>query len=237
MNLVDGSIALHTLRCQDRSAVAISVQYGQRISGVNEDGGALQAAVFNEREVRASAGLLMMFGFVAFFHALLDKDYLLLKIAAAYFLFEFLVRITVGIHRTPSGYIGHLMTRRYPAEWVSAKPKRFAWAMGAAISFAMVIITNAGITGYLPRTLCLICITLMWLESVLGFCVGCEIYRQLVKRGLAKDDPAYEVCAGGICEIPGAPRAATAGPTLALEPPVLAAGTSTFATEAPERTD
>lgn len=217
--------------------MAISIQYGQRISGVNADGGVLQAAVFNEREVRASAGLLMMFGFVAFFHALLDKDYLLLKIAAAYFLFEFLVRITVGIHRTPSGYIGHLMTRRYPAEWVSAKPKRFAWAMGAAISFAMVIITNAGITGYLPRTLCLICITLMWLESVIGFCVGCEIYRQLVKRGVASNDPAYEICAGGVCAIPTVSDIAASSPTLAMEPPVLPAATSAFATEAPNRSD
>jgi hypothetical protein len=217
--------------------VAISLEYGQRISGVNADGDALQAAVFNERVVRASAGLLMMFGFVAFFHALLDKDYLLLKIAAAYFLFEFLIRITVGIHRTPSGYIGHLMTRRYPPEWVSAKPKRFAWSMGAGISFAMVIITNAGITGYLPRTLCLICITLMWLESVLGFCVGCEIYRQLVKRGVASNDPAYEICAGGVCAIPTVSDAAAAGGALALEPHVVPAATSTFATEAPSRTD
>ena len=216
--------------------MAISLEYGQRISGVNEDGDALQAAVFNEREVRASAGLLMMFGFVAFFHALLDQDYLLLKIAAAYFLFEFLIRITAGIHRTPSGYIGHLMTRRYPPEWVSAKPKRFAWSMGAAISFAMVIITNAGITGYLPRTLCLICITLMWLESVLGFCVGCEIYRQLVKRGVASNDPAYEICAGGVCAIPTVSDVTASGPAVTVPAPALAA-TSTFATEAPNRTD
>jgi hypothetical protein len=109
--------------------------------------------------------------------------------------------------------------------------------MGAGISFAMVIITNAGITGYLPRTLCLVCITLMWLESVLGFCVGCEIYRQLVKRGVASNDPAYEICAGGVCAIPTVSDVAAPGGALAMEPHVVPAATSTFATEAPSPTD
>ena len=42
----------------------------------------------------------------------------------------------------------------------------------------------------------------MWLESVLGICVGCEIHGFLVRRGLTTKDEAYEICAGGACEIP-----------------------------------
>ena len=34
----------------------------------------------------------------------------------------------------------------------------------------MTMITNSGIRGYLPRTICLICLALMWLEAVLGLC-------------------------------------------------------------------
>jgi hypothetical protein len=197
--------------------------YGQRISGVNADGGRLRAAVFNEREVRASAGLLMMFGFTAFFYALLSQNYIPLRIAASYFLFEFLIRITVGIHRTPSGLVARWMTRRYPPEWVSAKPKRFAWTMGASIALAMTIITNSGITGYLPRTLCLICIALLWSESVLGLCIGCETYAFLVRRGWATTDPEYEVCAGGVCEMPGYPTVTLPAHPFPADPaPVLA---------------
>lgn len=179
----------------------VQLAYGERISGITAGGRELQAAVFNEREVRASAGLLMMFGTVAFFIALLDANYVPLQVAASYFLFEFLIRVTVGIHRTPSGYVGRLLTKRYPPEWTSAKPKRFAWTLGLGIALAMTIITNVGITGYLPRSLCLVCITLLWLESVLGTCVGCEIHAFMVRRGWTTKDPAFEVCAGGVCEV------------------------------------
>ena len=54
----------------------------------------------------------------------------------------------------------------------------------------------------LPRTICLICLTLMWMESVLGVCLGCEIHGYLVRRGWTTKDPDYEVCAHGACELP-----------------------------------
>ena len=94
------------------------------------------------------------------------------------------------------------MTRQLPPEWVSAKPKLFAWKLGLGMSLAMAIITNSGIRGLLPRTICLICLTLMWMESVLGLCLGCKIHALFVRRGWATRDPAYEVCAGGECELP-----------------------------------
>jgi hypothetical protein len=84
---------------------------------------------------------------------------------------------------------------------VSAKPKRFAWSIGVGMSFAMMIITNSGIRGLLPMSICLLCLTLMWLESVLGLCVGCELYAFLVKRGWRAPDEAFEVCSHGVCQI------------------------------------
>ena len=50
------------------------------------------------------------------------------------------------------------MTRRRQPEWVSAKPKRFAWTLGLGMALAMTVITNVGIRGTLPRTMCLICL-------------------------------------------------------------------------------
>jgi uncharacterized protein DUF4395 len=87
-------------------------------------------------------------------------------------------------------------------EWVSAKPTRFAWSLGVGMAFAMTVITNSGIRGYLPRTICLICLSLMWLESALGFCLGCKIHCLLVRQGWAVGDPEFEVCADGSCNPP-----------------------------------
>ena len=68
------------------------------------------------------------------------------------------------------------------------------------MAFAMTVITNSGIRGYLPRTICLICLTLMWLESALGLCVGCKIFGLLARRAWITVGPGDESCAGGYCE-------------------------------------
>jgi hypothetical protein len=172
---------------------------GQRIPGLRVGGMELHAPVVNEREVRAAAGITMAVGAVAFGYAYFAKQYAPLQAAAGLFFVEFLVRVTVGIRHSPVGRVARAMTRGQPPEWVSAKPKRFAWSLGLVMAGAMAVITNVGIRGYLPRTICLICLTLMWMESALGLCVGCKLYGLLVARGWAGADPEIEVCAGGDC--------------------------------------
>jgi hypothetical protein len=180
----------------------MELNFAQRISGLAPDGTQLQAAVFNENEVRAAAGLTMVIGAVAFNYAYFAHNYAPLQVVTIVFFVEFLVRLTMGLRYSPMGVIAHAMTLAHPPDWVSAKPKRFAWTLGLGMSFAMVIITNSGIRGMLPRTICLICLTLMWMESVLGLCLGCQIHGQLVRRGWTTKDPAFEVCTHGACELP-----------------------------------
>jgi len=144
----------------------------------------------------------MVAGAVAFAYAYFDKFYLPLQVVAACFFVEFALRLIVGIRFSATGVVAGVLTRAYPPEWVSAKPKRFAWTLGLVLSGAMTVITNSGIRGTLPRTICLLCLTLMWLESVLGLCVGCEIHAALVRRGWVSSDAGYEACAHGVCDIP-----------------------------------
>ena len=177
--------------------------YGQRLDGPTDDGRVLHAGVFNEVEVRAAAGITMAVGAVAFVYANFEKQFEPIQIVTTFFFVEFLVRVTLGLGYSPVGWLARAMTRRQPPQWVSAKPKRFAWTLGMCLSFAMMVITNSDIHGTLPRTICLVCLTLMWLESVLGLCLGCEIYAFLVRRGWRAEDDAIEVCAGGVCDIAG----------------------------------
>src|SRR5262249_23594397 len=179
----------------------MELSFDQRISALAQDGTELQAAVVNENEVRAAAGLTLVIGAVAFAYAYFGKNYTPLQVVTIVFFSEFLARLTIGLRLSPMGVIAHALTRSQPPDWVSAKPKRFAWTMALALSFAMVIITNSGIRGTLPRTICLICLTLMWLESVLGLCLGCKIHGLLVRRGWTADDPAFELCAEGLCKL------------------------------------
>ena len=67
----------------------------------------------------------------------------------------------------------------------------------------MTVITNSGIRGLLPRTICLVCLTLMWLESVLGLCVGLRDRRPARAARLDGRGPGLEICAGGRCDLRG----------------------------------
>jgi hypothetical protein len=161
----------------------------------------LHATAVDEHQVRVAAGLTMAVGAIAFVYAHFDKLFWPIRTVSAFFFVDFLLRVTAGIEHSPTGMVAGWLTRRQPPQWVSAKPKRFAWSLGAAMALAMTVVTNSGIHGGLPRTICLICLALMWLEAVLGLCVGCELYGVLVRRGWRHEDPAFEVCANGACDL------------------------------------
>jgi hypothetical protein len=178
-----------------------------------DDGTVLRAPVYNEHEVRAAAGLTLAAASVAFCYALFNHRFLPIKVVSTFFFVDFLIRVTAGLMYSPSGIVSRALMHRRPPQWVSAKPKRFAWTLGVVMAGSMAIITNLNIHGPLPRTICLICIVLMWLEAVLGVCVGCEIYAFLLRRGAVTKDEAYEICAGGVCDV--VPRDARIAPAAA----------------------
>ena len=179
----------------------MELSFGQRIPGLTVEGAELQAAVFDENQVRAAAGVTMVMGAVAFCLAYFDHQYIPLQAVSTFFFVDFAARLKFGLRISPVGVISRALTPRQAAHWVSAKPKRFAWTLGLGMAFAMMIITNSGVRGMLPRTMCAICLTLMWMESVLGLCLGCKIHAMLVRRGWATNDPAFEICAHGECEL------------------------------------
>jgi hypothetical protein len=188
----------------------VALGFGERIPGLVADGQEFHAAVFDEHEVRAAAGLTMTIGAVAFAYAYFDENYVPLQVAASLFFVEFLMRVTTGLRYSPMGVVARALTRGQPPQWVSAKPKRFAWTIGMALSFAMTVITNSGVRGTLPRVICLICLTMMWLEAVLGVCLGCQLHALLLRCGWTTRDPDYEVCADGACKLHAKSRLSSA---------------------------
>jgi hypothetical protein len=175
------------------------LSFGESIEGLGVDGQPLRAAVFDENVVRVAAGLTMALGAVAFAYAYFAKVYAPIQAVTVLFFAEFALRLVGGLRLSPLGWLARVLVRRRGPQWVSAKPKRFAWTLGLVVALAMAIITNVGIRGPWPLTICLLCLALMWLESVLGMCLGCEVHGLLVARGWATKDEAFERCAGGAC--------------------------------------
>ena len=173
--------------------------YGEVIQGLSDNGIELRAAVFNEREVRTAAALTLTMAAVALAYASLAGVWLPLRVVAAVMVLEFLVRVTAGLGHSPMGRLARWVARRETPEWVSAKPKRFAWTLALIMSLVLTLVLASGARGALPLTFSFVFVTLMWMEAVLGLCLGCEIHGLMVRRGWAAKDEAFEVCAQGAC--------------------------------------
>ncbi len=149
--------------------------------------------VFNEREVRASAGILFLFAIISFMNAWLIGDFELIRVFVVAFLIEFFIRIFINPRFAPSMIIGRFFVRNQTPEYVTAAPKRWAWALGftlAILMFYLVVVHN--IKGPLNLFTCISCLALLFLEAAFGICLGCKIYSLFHK----------EDCPDGSCAVP-----------------------------------
>ena len=108
----------------------MELSFGQRISRTTADGAELQAAVVDENQVRAAAGADDGHGSGGLQLRLLRREIHPLQAVSTCSFVEFLGRLTVGLRYSPTGVVARVMTLRQAPDWVSAKPKRFAWTLG-----------------------------------------------------------------------------------------------------------
>ena len=151
--------------------------------------------VLNEREVRASAGILFLFAMISFLNSWLIGDFTVTKIFVVVFLVEFSIRVLINPKYAPLLIISRLVVRNQEVEYVGAPQKRFAWLIGlvlAIIMFYLVVLNN--VIGPFNLLVCVICLTLLFFEAAFGICLGCKIYN-LFHRQKA------QLCPGNACAI------------------------------------
>lgn len=137
-------------------------------------------------------------------------DYTVQSWILVYALFEMIAGMSVRLSRfSPTIYLATYLARSQPTVWKPLAPKRFAWTIGASMISVCWVYFNpevfAGwvnlVTGmkllpttenylsyYIPLTMIWICLAFMWLEAMLGYCVGCKVHALLVKVGVLKDE-------------------------------------------------
>ncbi|KAA0445835.1 MAG: DUF4395 domain-containing protein [Candidatus Thioglobus sp.] len=122
-----------------------------------------------------------------------------------YALLEMLLGLTViGSRFSPTILLASLLTIGQKPNWKPLGPKRCAWLMGASFITVCIVFFNPDAVAlwinnllatnipidknYIPSWLALnlvwICLLFMWMEAVMGLCVGCKIYAVLAKLGL-----------------------------------------------------
>src|SRR5215216_515484 len=163
------------------------IKFGEDVEGY-------AVPVLNEREIRASAGILFLGLFMALMLILFQQDFLLVKYVIVVFLTDFIIRIFVSPRFSPVLIIGRLIVSRQSPEYVGAAQKKFAWKIGLALSglmFFLLVILNSYST--ITGVICLMCLVFLFFESAFGICLGCLFY------GLFYKDKVIG-CAGAVCE-------------------------------------
>ena len=163
-------------------------QFGESVEGY-------VIPVLNNREIRATAGIMFLLAFISLVLILSNGNFVPVKYVLSVFVAEFFIRLFINPKYAPLLIIGRIIVSNQNPEFVGAEQKKFAWYIGFTISvimFFLLVIVNAfsPITGFA----CLICLILMFSESAFGICFGCKLY------GFIKKDKA-QYCPGEICDI------------------------------------
>jgi hypothetical protein len=168
--------------------MANMIQFGEKVEGYN-------IPVLNEREIRASAGILFLGLIFSLMQILYKNDFLLVKYFVTIFLTDFSIRVFINPKYSPTLIIGRLIVGNQVPEYVGAQQKKFAWIIGLALSaimFTFMVLVNS----YSPITgiICLICLIFTFFESVFGICLGCKVYKLFYKE-------QAQYCPGEVCDI------------------------------------
>ena len=151
--------------------------------------------VFNERAVRAGAGILFFLAIVAFMNAWLTGNFQPTRVFVVAFLIEFTIRIFINPRYAPSLIVGQWMVRHQQPEWTGAPQKRFAWGIGFVLALMMLyLVVLNNVVGPINLLVCAACLILLFFETAFGICIGCKVYNWFNK------DKA-ELCPGGTCEV------------------------------------
>ena len=163
-------------------------QFGETVEGYN-------IPVLNEREIRASAGILYLVMFWSWILVIFNDNYLLLKYANTIFLADFIVRIFISPKYSPLLIIGRFIVSNQTPEYVGAAQKKFAWTIGlvlSAIIFLLLVVLNSD--SFINFFICHTCLIFLFFESSFGICFGCKFYSMFYKE-------KAQYCPGEICDI------------------------------------
>jgi len=156
--------------------------------------------VINEREARASAGIMFLLGTISLFNFIMTKDLFFAEVFSLTFILEFVIRIFINPLYAPYMMLGSLFVRNQKPEWVEAKPKKFAWVLGLMLGAVMGYFILFNILTPARLIVCLLCLFLLYMEAVFGICLGCMIYKKL--------NLELQKCPGDVCEVWQKPKRA-----------------------------
>lgn len=161
--------------------------------------------VLDERRMRASAGIMLLLGMIAFVNGFILNEYIVITYIAGFLTLNFLVGIFINPKFSPTVFIGYLFVRKQSPLPIGAVQKKFAWSLGLGLSttiFILSIYLLDDVTYFQPVCiLCLICLVLLYFETAFGICIGCMLYRLTIYLNILPKPKENPNCMGDTCDI------------------------------------
>lgn len=164
------------------------IGFGEKVEGYD-------ILVLNERELRATAGILFLIMYTSIMIVIFENQYLMLKYAIFIFLTDFIIRVFVNPKFSPTLIIGRMIVKNQVPEYVGAQQKKFAWIIGVIISATMFILIGIlNFDTFITTLLCYVCLIFLFFEAAFGICIGCKIYTLVYKE-------KAQYCPGEVCDL------------------------------------
>lgn len=161
--------------------------------------------VLDERIVRGSAGVMLLLAFIAFVNGFILQKYIIIPYISGFLALNFLIGIFINPKFSPTMFVSWILVRKQSALPIGAIQKKFAWSLGLILAttiFILSLFLLSDISYFDPVCmLCLICIALLYLESVFGICVGCKLYHLSVNLKLIRAPKEKPNCMGDACDV------------------------------------
>ncbi len=174
--------------------------YGESVAGV-------PYKIVDERVMRASAGIMLALGIIASINGFILQNFIVVTYVSGLLMVNFLIGLVLSPRFSPTIIVGKWMVSGQTPIPIGAVQKQFAWMLGLTLSLAifslsLLLLSDAS---WFDRVcgLCLICIALLYLESVFGICVGCKLYPLAIKLKLIQEPKVRPNCMGDSCDVSG----------------------------------
>ncbi len=161
--------------------------------------------VLNERVVRGAAGIMLLMAFIAFIYGFILQQYIVLPFLTGFLALNFFIGVFINPKFAPVVFLSWLMVKKQSPLYIGAIQKKFAWSLGLTLTLSIFILSLfllSDVSYFDPVCmLCLICITLLYIETAFGICVGCQLYHLSIRLKIIPKPEENPNCMGDACAV------------------------------------
>ena len=132
-------------------------------------------------------------------------NFIVVPYISGFLVVNFMIGIFINPKFSPTVFIGYLFVRKQTELPVGAIQKKFAWSMGLVLAIAIFSISIPLLTDFSyfepVCILCIICLVVLYFESIFGICMGCKVYSFAIRMKIIPEPTERPNCSGDSCEV------------------------------------